>query len=78
MKIIRYQDKAGNIGYASQQANGSASKLDGTLYGGLHTTSVKAEVSRLLAPVEPTSIICIGLIIESTPRRQARSFRNFR
>ena len=35
MKIIRYQDKAGNIGYASQEADGSAVKLEGNLYEGL-------------------------------------------
>lgn len=61
MKIIRYQDKAGNVGYASKQADGSAIKLEGTLYGGLRAASTKAEVARLLAPVEPTGIICIGL-----------------
>lgn len=61
MKIIRYRDPAGNIGYASQQAGGLALKLEGTLYNGLRATTAKAEVSRLLAPVEPTTIICIGL-----------------
>lgn len=61
MKIIRYQDKNGKTGYASQQSDGSAVKLDGTLYGGLNSTSSTVEVSRPLAPVEPTSIICIGL-----------------
>lgn len=61
MKIIRYRDKAGNMGYASRETDGSAVKLEGTLYGGLSPTHEKVEVSRLLAPVEPTSIICIGL-----------------
>lgn len=61
MKIIRYQDKTGNIRYASQGADGSAIKLQGTVYEGLSPTGVKVEVSRVLAPVEPTSIICIGL-----------------
>ena len=61
MKIIRYQDKAGNVGYASPEADGLAVKLEGKLYEGLRATAAKAEVSRILAPVEPTSIICIGL-----------------
>src|ERR1700760_2481173 len=61
MKIIRYQDKQGNIGYAAKQADGSALKLEGNIYQNPALTSTKAEVSRLLAPVEPASIICIGL-----------------
>ena len=61
MKIIRYEDKAGNIGYASMQTDGSALKLGGSPYNGLRSTTSKADVSRLLAPIEPTSIICIGL-----------------
>jgi 2-keto-4-pentenoate hydratase/2-oxohepta-3-ene-1,7-dioic acid hydratase in catechol pathway len=61
MKIIRYQDKDRNISYASMQTDSSALKLEGTLSDGFRATTVKADVSRLLAPVEPTSIICIGL-----------------
>jgi 2-keto-4-pentenoate hydratase/2-oxohepta-3-ene-1,7-dioic acid hydratase in catechol pathway len=77
MKIIRYQDKLGNIGYASKQADGSALKLDGTLYNGLHATSTKAEVSRLLAPVEPTSIICIGLNYRTHAEETGAKFPEF-
>lgn len=61
MKIIRYQDTTGNIGCASMQADGSALKLEGTPYHGSRATTANADVSRLLAPIEPTSIICIGL-----------------
>ncbi len=77
MKIIRYQDKAGNIGYASQQADGSAVKLDGNLYAGFHITPAKAEVSRLLAPVEPTSIICIGLNYRKHAEETGAKFPEF-
>ena len=35
MKIIRYQDKQGHIGYAAQQADGTALKLSGDIYAGL-------------------------------------------
>lgn len=61
MKIIRYLDKTGKTGYASRQSDGSAVKLEGTLYEGLRQTSETAYISRVLAPVEPTGIICIGL-----------------
>ncbi|HYG23440.1 MAG TPA: fumarylacetoacetate hydrolase family protein [Verrucomicrobiae bacterium] len=61
MRIIRYQDRDGNIGHAAQQPDGSALKLEGDLFGSLKTTSTKADVSKLLAPLVPTSILCIGL-----------------
>ncbi len=61
MKIIRYQDKQGSVGYAAQQADGSALKLTGDIYGSPKLTTEKADVAKLLAPVQPSSIICIGL-----------------
>lgn len=61
MRIIRYEDKNGNIGYATQQADGSALKLSGDIYSNPTPTTERAEIARLLAPIAPTSIICIGL-----------------
>jgi 2-keto-4-pentenoate hydratase/2-oxohepta-3-ene-1,7-dioic acid hydratase in catechol pathway len=61
MRLVRYQDSAGNIFYGSQQADGSALKLDGNPFSGLTPTGQKADVVRLLAPVAPTQILCIGL-----------------
>ncbi len=61
MKIIRYQDKQSSVGYAAQQADGSALKLTGDIYSSPKLTSEKAEVAKLLAPIQPSSIICIGL-----------------
>ncbi|MGC3958481.1 MAG: fumarylacetoacetate hydrolase family protein [Verrucomicrobiota bacterium] len=61
MRIIYYEDKNGNIGYAAQQADGSALKLAGDIYANPKPTTERAEVARLLAPITPTSIICIGL-----------------
>ena len=61
MKIIRYQDKNGNIAHAAQQADGSALKLAGDIYNSPQVTQEKADVAKLLAPVVPSSIICIGL-----------------
>ena len=61
MKIIRYQDQQGNIGHAALQADGSAQKLAGNIFVAAKLTGEKAEVARLLAPIEPTTIICIGL-----------------
>jgi 2-keto-4-pentenoate hydratase/2-oxohepta-3-ene-1,7-dioic acid hydratase in catechol pathway len=61
MKIIRYQDRQGNIGYAAQQKDGSSLKLAGDVYAMPQVTREKADVAKLLAPIAPTSIICIGL-----------------
>lgn len=61
MKIIRYQDQAGAIGYAAMRADGSAERLEGDLYGTLTPTGELAQVEKLLAPVEPWAILCIGL-----------------
>jgi 2-keto-4-pentenoate hydratase/2-oxohepta-3-ene-1,7-dioic acid hydratase in catechol pathway len=61
MRIIRYEDNQGNIKYAAQQADGSALKLYGDIFAGPHLSGERAEVARLLAPIVPASIICIGL-----------------
>jgi 2-keto-4-pentenoate hydratase/2-oxohepta-3-ene-1,7-dioic acid hydratase in catechol pathway len=61
MKIIRYQDQHGNTGYAAQQADGGALKLAGDIYHRPTVTQEKADVAKLLAPILPTTIICIGL-----------------
>ncbi len=61
MKIIRYKSSAGETGYAQQHADGTATKLRGELFAGFTATSEKAEVARLLAPLEPRAILCIGL-----------------
>ncbi len=61
MKIIRYQDSASAIHFGAQRADGSAERLTGDLYTGLEPTGETADVAKLLAPVEPTQILCIGL-----------------
>ncbi len=61
MKIIRYQDREGIIGHAALQADGSAHALTGNLCDNPMPTGGKVEVAKMLAPLEPTAIICIGL-----------------
>lgn len=61
MKIIRLQDRAGNIIHAAQQADGTALKLSGDIFDSPRVTAEKVEAARLLAPIQPSSIICIGL-----------------
>jgi 2-keto-4-pentenoate hydratase/2-oxohepta-3-ene-1,7-dioic acid hydratase in catechol pathway len=61
MKIIRYKDSKGTIGYASQQPNGAATKISGDIFGVYHASGDIADVKLILAPVFPTAIFCIGL-----------------
>lgn len=61
MKIIRFQDPQGKISLAAEQADGSAHLIEGDLFGDFRVTGQKANVAKLLAPLQPTAILCIGL-----------------
>jgi 2-keto-4-pentenoate hydratase/2-oxohepta-3-ene-1,7-dioic acid hydratase in catechol pathway len=61
MRIIRYQDRRGCIGHAALQPDGSALKLAGDIFDSPKVTAEQADVAKVLAPVEPAAIICIGL-----------------
>ncbi len=61
MKLIRFQDSKGTIHYGSQQPDGSALLIDGDIFGTYAVTTTKADVAKLLAPIMPTAIMCIGL-----------------
>jgi 2-keto-4-pentenoate hydratase/2-oxohepta-3-ene-1,7-dioic acid hydratase in catechol pathway len=61
MKIIRYQDSSGEIHYGCQHDNGSATQLSGNIFGEYEDTGAAADVAKLLAPIVPPDILCIGL-----------------
>ena len=61
MKIIRYENAAGETGWAEEHAAGPATRLHGDPLGGFTKTSEPADVRRLLAPIVPAAIFCIGL-----------------
>jgi 2-keto-4-pentenoate hydratase/2-oxohepta-3-ene-1,7-dioic acid hydratase in catechol pathway len=61
MRLIRYAEPAGQIRFASQQPDGSALEIDGNLLGQFTVSKRKAHVAKVLAPVQPTAILCIGL-----------------
>jgi 2-keto-4-pentenoate hydratase/2-oxohepta-3-ene-1,7-dioic acid hydratase in catechol pathway len=61
MKIIRFQNPQGEIGYAAQQPDGTALKLTGDIFNSPKVTTEKVVIAKLLAPIQPSSIICIGL-----------------
>jgi 2-keto-4-pentenoate hydratase/2-oxohepta-3-ene-1,7-dioic acid hydratase in catechol pathway len=61
MKIIRFQDASGNIAHAAEQPDGSALVIEGDIFGSHRVTDRKADVAKLLAPIEPRVVLCIGL-----------------
>jgi 2-keto-4-pentenoate hydratase/2-oxohepta-3-ene-1,7-dioic acid hydratase in catechol pathway len=61
MHIIRYQDPVGAIHFGSQKSDGTSLRCTGDLYSGLRETNEKADIAKLLAPLEPSQILCIGL-----------------
>lgn len=56
MKIIRYEDPAGRIHHGAD-----GKRIDGDLFGKHTLTTDPVVVARLLAPVVPPAILCIGL-----------------
>lgn len=61
MKIVRFQDAEGHIRFGALQEDGSTLRLEGDLFDHPKVTDEKVEITRLLAPVQPTALFCIGL-----------------
>jgi len=61
MKIVRVVDAAGATHHGVQHDDGSVTRIDGCIYGDFKDTGEKVEVQKLLAPIQPVDIICIGL-----------------
>jgi 2-keto-4-pentenoate hydratase/2-oxohepta-3-ene-1,7-dioic acid hydratase in catechol pathway len=61
VKIIRFEDKGSNIHYGRLLDDGQASVLEGDPANGFHDTGLVCPVGKLLAPLLPTTLLCIGL-----------------
>ena len=61
MKIFRHLDPDGAVQFAAQAADGGFERLSGSLFGGLARTGEPAQMAKLLAPLEPAALLCIGL-----------------
>jgi 2-keto-4-pentenoate hydratase/2-oxohepta-3-ene-1,7-dioic acid hydratase in catechol pathway len=61
MKIIRYEDSNGAIRYGVRQANGTAMQIAGDIFGAWEATHEPAQIKKVLAPVHPATLFCIGL-----------------
>ncbi|MBM3970245.1 MAG: 5-carboxymethyl-2-hydroxymuconate isomerase [Planctomycetes bacterium] len=61
MKIIRYRDSIGNTHFGSQKSDGSTTRIDGDIFAQHRDTGEKADVAKLLTPIAPVDVMCIGL-----------------
>ncbi len=61
MRIIRYADPSGQVHYGSETPGGEVVRIDGDVFGAHSVTTSRADVAKVLAPVAPAQIFCIGL-----------------
>lgn len=61
MKIIRYQDSTGGICFGALGAGGAVEQLAGDQFAGFARTGRSSVPSKILAPLEPTAILGVGL-----------------
>ena len=61
MKIIRFCDSSGNMHHGRQHEDGKVTLIQGDLFSDYSDTGQPADVAKLLAPIVPVDILCIGL-----------------
>ncbi|RMH06718.1 MAG: DUF2437 domain-containing protein [Nitrospirae bacterium] len=61
MRIIRFRDRNGIVCYGEWIDTQSARLIEGEIWGGYRVTDRVVSVAKLLAPVCPPTILCIGL-----------------
>ena len=61
MRIIRHQANTGTIQHAALQPDGTARRVEGDILGNFRVTDEIITPGKLLAPLTPTAIFCIGL-----------------
>ncbi len=61
MKICRVQLADGSVSLAKLHDSGALTKLSGDLFGSLTDTGIAISGHKLLAPLQPSNILCIGL-----------------
>jgi len=61
MRIVRFLDEDGNECYGYDFREGHATLLKGDSFSGLQDKGTQVSVKKLLAPLQPVAILCIGL-----------------
>jgi 2-keto-4-pentenoate hydratase/2-oxohepta-3-ene-1,7-dioic acid hydratase in catechol pathway len=61
MRIIRYLAQEGDIRFAAEQPGGRCFDIRGDIFREFEITDRESNMVKLLAPIEPSVILCIGL-----------------
>ena len=61
MKIVRYVDPSGKTSYGAEQPSGQTVRIEGDIFSKFNATNEPAQIAKLLAPVVPAAMLCIGL-----------------
>lgn len=61
MKIVRFLSDKDEPQFGAQHEDGSVTRIEGCIFSEHHDTGDPATVKKLLAPVQPTAVLCIGL-----------------
>ncbi len=61
MKIVRFENESGQIALGAQQPDGRVTRIEGDLFGEFRDSGEPVSVAKILMPIVPTSILCIGL-----------------
>ena len=61
MIIIRYEDENGVCSYAGAGEDHEFQRISGDIFGDFELTDERAQIAKQLAPIEPVSILAIGL-----------------
>ena len=61
MKIVRFLSDKDEPQLGAQHVDGSVTRIEGCIFSEHHDTGEPATVKKLLAPVQPAAVLCIGL-----------------
>lgn len=61
MKIVRYLSRTNRIEYGELQPDGQVFRITGDLFNRFEVTPDVADLKKLMAPIQPTNILCLGL-----------------
>jgi 2-keto-4-pentenoate hydratase/2-oxohepta-3-ene-1,7-dioic acid hydratase in catechol pathway len=61
MRIVRYQNRQGEVHWGVDLGDNQAQRHQGELLGTLAPTEIREPIAKRLAPLDPVDILCIGL-----------------
>ena len=61
MRFVRFENQSGEVQFGNQHADGSVTRVEGCIFGDPQDTGEAVTVTKLLAPLTPKALPCIGL-----------------